>query len=279
MKEGNKIVLKKHEGKPYANPIIPEGFTHVCDEWNNGYKIRNMVDGSEFIWIPLGYLEADGTLDGKNFNQCFGRRNFRGDTFSENGYHEEVDSQMLESVQKYGGLYISANLASLENGKLVFKKGNMPWVEVSKNAAQEAAGNYSDGNSSIVTCLPSGAVYDSIFKWIIQTGVKTYDEVVNDSTTWGNYINAENSPKQVTPTGSNENWKVLGIYDLAGNCCELSTEQYQKFTVTRGSTYYLSGYYWSAAHRMYLHPGYGVRVTGWEKNSEYCSFRIVLYVK
>lgn len=295
--KGNKIVLKAAEGitfrcreedgtlvieaihelkkdiseYDYKNPIIPQGFTYLKGEWKKGFTIRNMADGSEFVWVPVGYLEKDGSLNGKNFNQSFGRRNFREEEFSMNAYHEEVDVQMLESVKKYGGCYISAYLASVENDKLVFKKGNMPWTKISQYKAQEVAKNYANENSDFVTCLPSGAVYDSIFKWIIQSEEKTFDEVVNDSTNWGNYRNAENPVRKVTATGSRENWSACNIYDLAGNFAEWSTEKNgSSFVVLRGGSYDYNGDIWPVAKRYYCNP-----------NNEYgdTSFRAVLYIK
>lgn len=147
----------------------------------------------------------------------------------------------------------------------------MPWANISQQEAKEAAKSYAGGNSNIVTCLPSGAAYDTIFKWIIQTGEKTFDDVVYDSTKWGNYCNTKESPIAVAPTGSNESYKVLGIYDLAGNCAEWSTEQYGiSFVISRGRYCYFNGYDWPAARRDVNYP-----------DVIYCnfSFRTVLYVK
>lgn len=275
--DGTLVIEAIHEVKKdtseynYKNPIIPQGFTYLKSEWNNGFTIRNEADGSDFVWIPVGCLKEDGTLDGKNFNQSFGRRNFRGEKFSKENFHEEVDLQMLESVKKYGGYYISAYLASAQNGKLVFKKGNMPWVNINQPEAKEVAENYANKNSDFVTCLPSGAVYDTIFKWLIETEEKTFDEVVKDSTNWGNYWNAKKSSRKDTATGSRENCSACNIYDLAGNCDEWSTEQYDSSCfVLRGGNYGDAGFLWPAAGRYYNNP---------DGESYYTSFRAVLYVK
>ena len=50
----------------YVNPPIPEGYKHVCGEWNNGFVIERCSDGSQFVWIPVGSLDSNGTLDGKD---------------------------------------------------------------------------------------------------------------------------------------------------------------------------------------------------------------------
>ena len=94
----------------YANPPIPERYKHVCGEWNNGFVIERCSDGSQFVWIPVGSLDYNGTLDGKRFWEKFGRRNYMNDKFSDDGFNEALNDELLEqleSVKKYGGFYIS----------------------------------------------------------------------------------------------------------------------------------------------------------------------------
>ena len=61
----------------YVNPPIPEGYKHVCGEWNNGFVIERCSDGSQFVWIPVGSIDSNGTLDGEHFSEKFGRRNYK----------------------------------------------------------------------------------------------------------------------------------------------------------------------------------------------------------
>ena len=94
----------------YMNPPIPEGYKHVCGEWNNGFVIERCSDGSQFVWIPVGSLDTDGTLDGKHFSEKFGARNYRNDKFFWDEFNEALNGELLEqlgSVKKYGGFYIS----------------------------------------------------------------------------------------------------------------------------------------------------------------------------
>ena len=58
------------------NIPIPERFEYVLGEKINGFVIRNTADDSEFTWVPADMLEPNGTLDGVNFCEKFGRRNF-----------------------------------------------------------------------------------------------------------------------------------------------------------------------------------------------------------
>ena len=99
MKNGKEIVLKAAEGitfrvqeeeerivieainEPsssyclynYKNPKIPEGYIPLLGTWNTGLVIQNQTDKSEFVWVPVGFLDNDATLDGEHFDEKFGR--------------------------------------------------------------------------------------------------------------------------------------------------------------------------------------------------------------
>lgn len=297
MKNGKRIVLEAEEGitfrvqegkdeiviraiieqlhsdysGSYNNPKIPEGYVHLQGTWREGFVIQNRADGSIFTWIPVDYLYDTGTLDGKKFVEKFGRRNFYNSDFSESGYHEEVNKEFIKSVKKHGGCYISSCHASKENGKLVFKKGNMPWVNINYYDAEKAAASYAKDSKDVVSIITNGAVFDSMLSWIVKAEAKTLDEVVKDSTSWGNYWNSPNSPHKVMPTGSNEKWCACNIYDIAGNVDEWTSEEYvNSRRVLRGGYYLFSGNIWPAAFRNFHNPYF------------YCistSFRAVLYLK
>lgn len=255
----------------YRKPYIPEGYMHLYGTWTEGFTIQNVDDGSEFVWVPAGWLDADATLDGKNFNEKFGRKNWYNSDFSEKGYHEEENQEFVESVKKYGGFYFPTCHASKENGKLVFKKGNLPWVNINYLDAEALATNYARGSKDVKSCITSGAAFDSVLRWIIKSRAKTLNEVVKDSTSWGNYWNTTNSPKKVMPTGSNEKWCACNIYDIAGNVDEWTSEQYcGSCRVLRGGYYDNFGYDWPAANRDYDYPN---------NYFSHTSFRAMLYIK
>lgn len=88
----------------YVNPPIPKGYRHILGEWNNGFTIERDSDGSQFVWIPVGSLDSNGTLDGEHFSEKFGRRNYRNDEFSFDEFNEDLNDELnkqLESVKKY----------------------------------------------------------------------------------------------------------------------------------------------------------------------------------
>lgn len=257
-----------------VNPPIPEGYKHVCGEWNNGFVIERCSDGSQFVWIPVGSLDSNGTLDGEHFSEKFGRRNYMNDEFSDDEFNEPLNGELLkqlESVKKYGGFYISRyNISKSSAGKPQSVKGVMPWVNIKSGDAKKIASTIED-NEAVKSHLTFGAEYDSVLEWFIKTEVKTLAEIAEDSTEWGNQWNTENSPKKVVETGSREKWSANNICDFAGNVNEWTQERNgSSHYITRGGDYFDNGAYVPVAYRNYYGPGNGYFGTG---------FRATLYIK
>lgn len=215
--EGFKHVCREWH---YANLPIPEGYKYVCGEWNNGFVIKRCSDGSEFVWIPVASLNSNGTLNETSFNQKFWRRNYQNDKFFKGKFHETLEGELalqLESVNKYGGFYISRYEISRnkETGNPQSVKGKLPWVHVDFNEAKKVAAML-ERSDTITSHLTFGAEYDSMLEWFIKTEAKTYREVVMVSKKW--------EEQEIIPiTGSQEEC-VNNIYDL-GNLCEWTQEQ------------------------------------------------------
>ena len=242
----------------YANPPIPEGYKHICGEWNNGFVIERGSDGSQFVWIPVGSLDSNGTLDGEHFSEKFGRRNYMNNEFSDNEYNEALNGELLEqieSVKKYGGFYISRyNISRNENGEPQSVKGVMPLNHTQFKEARMFAASIED-NEVVKSHLTFGAEYDSVLEWFIKTGVRTRYEIVIDSSKWGNYDTEEDfyeksilarilltirgMPKiYAVITGSREEWCTNSIYDFAGNVSEWTQEKKGSFCgVIRGGDF------------------------------------------
>ena len=258
----------------YADPPIPEGYKHVCGEWNNGFVIERCSDGSQFVWIPVGSLDSNGTLDGENFSEKFGRRNYMNDKFSDNAFNEALNGELckqLKSVRKYGGFYISRyNISRGKKGKLQSVKGVRPWVGINFDDVKKVASTIED-NEAVKSHLTFGAEYDSVLEWFIKTKVKTLAEIAKDSTEWGNYWDTENSPRKVVETGSREEWCANNIYDFAGNVYEWTQEKNKSlYRVIRGGNYRDSGCSYPVAYRCYCDPFVDYNYTG---------FRVTLYIK
>lgn len=245
MENGKGNVLKKVKGKTrqlvenYKKPKVPEGYIHLEGSWKGGFVIQNQEEGSEFVWIPVGYLNSDGTLDGTSFKRKFGRRKFKERSFLKKGYFEQLNYDLVESVKKYGGFYFARYQASVENDKLVFKKGNDPWVDVNYYEAATVCVDYAKSSKDLRSCLTTGAAFDSVVSWILKSGAKTEEEVIKDSSSWGNYPKTLEEARKdwMLPTGSKKKWSVLRIYDLAGNGDEWTSEQKGYSYLLRGGSY------------------------------------------
>lgn len=228
----------------YANPPIPEGYKHICGEWNNGFVIERDFDGSQFVWIPVGSLKANGTLDGFSFTEKFGRRFFKNainhpdycykENFFGENFHETLDGELalqVESVKKYGGFYISRYTISRnkKTEKPQSVKGEKPWTNVIKDFSEfdyllEVA-SLMESSDTIRSHLVFGAEYDSVLEWFLESKARTIEEITKDSSNWGNHFNADNSPLKIVETGSREEWCTNNIYDFDGNVSKWTQEQ------------------------------------------------------
>ena len=258
----------------YKTPPIPEGYRYVKGNWKNGFIIERISDESRFTWIPVGFLDADGTIDGVTFNQKFGRRKFRTDEFSNDGLHEDLTYELMEqreSIETYGGFYISTfDISKGADDKPQSKQGKMPWVYVNFTEVRQIASSF-ENRFMLKSHLPYGAEMDSMYSWFIKSGTRIYDEVAYDSTAMGNHWNSEGTPREVIETGSREEWFTNGIADPTGNVNEWTQERYGGlYRVLRGAFYYCYGYSFPAVYR------------GRVNSIDFCScstgFRIALYI-
>lgn len=253
----------------YTDPPIPEGWEYVEGDWNNGFTIQDSK-GNQFVWVPVDFLDPNGTLDGSSCSEKFGRRNYQDDEFSDNGFNEELEGELRkqwQSVQKYGGFYISSyNISRSKAGEAKSVKGAMPWTNINWFDAMEAAKTFGDG-VSVKSHLPYGAEYDSVLEWFIKSKARTTDEIASDSTKWGNFRNTKDSPRKVVKTGRCKEWSTNGIYDLAGNVDEWTQEKNKStFGVIRGGDCYWDGNVFPVASRNCINPngyygGTGFRAT------------------
>ena len=165
--------------------------------------------------------------------------------------------KMINSVEKYGGFYIGRyETGDLSKEQVVVQKGNTDIESQTWYAMYEKCKTLSDNNNNIETGMIWGNQWDRTLMWLMECNAenpetgKTKEEVISDSTSWGNYRNAtftytnssgvtatknENSITRI-PTGSTEYTKANNIYDLAGNVTDWTMEAYYTSSrVCRGS--------------------------------------------
>lgn len=246
---------------------IPKGFKYVKGTINTGVVITDDYSGledkgNEFVWVPV-----DGV------NLTFSKTAFKGESLSNKeqlsrywlSENTTEYKNLVSSVQKYKGFYMGRFEAS-NNSQYVaqVKRGYDPWTDIKDSVYEKASTMYSGvGNyeNYISTHLVYPQEWDTTMNWIIQTGTKTREEVVDDSSSWGIYN------QDMQKTGSSENTIANNIYDLAGNAAEFSQEFYGTigYFSVRGGTSNYSAKQYPAASRAYYTYAY-----------DYLGFRICM---
>ena len=213
----------------YTNPPVPKGYKHIEGEWDTGWVIEREFDASQFVWIPVGFLKPNGTLNGKQFVEKFGRRNFLEnpsimylEDFWSGKFKERnpVVFKQLCSVKKYGGFYVSRFLVSKKriyvdskcNLYAQSKKGEESWpVDSSLLKAVEKFENGDSVESHIIY----GAEFDTILEWMIESKAISLDILK------GGKISKETG--KIYNTGSSKTIKLNNVYDF-GNMDEFTGE-------------------------------------------------------
>ena len=200
--------------------------------------------------------------------------------------------KMINSVEKYGGFYIGRyETGNLSQDQVVVQKGNTDINYTTWYNAYEKCKTLSDNNNNIETGLIWGNQWDRTLMWLMEcnakdeTTGKSKEEVISDSTSWGNYRNAtftytnssgvtatknENSSTRI-PTGSSDYTKANNIYDLAGNVYEWTMEAKSAGSrVLRGGHCNYDGVDRPARYRYYTYPN---------GSSDNYGCRAALYIK
>ncbi len=136
--------------------------------------------------------------------------------------------EMTKSIEKFKGFYIGRyELSNVGEKKNQPSLTNTNWYNLYAKCKELNASN------KVTTRMIWGCQWDVTCKWLIDSGEKTSDEVLTNSSNWGNYADSTipaNTGNYVRGskqnTGSNEAWIANNIYDLAGNCDEWTQEAY-----------------------------------------------------
>lgn len=286
---------------------VPRGFK-VSDDENivkEGLVIKD-EKGNEYVWIPVnggvaskGYQYADDEYKTvyytRYLNNGIDIGTSKNDTLP-TGVNSDTDQ-----IEKYAGFYVGRYESSFEynNGNPTVQIKNTQnsqavdtfswqyadsdiytgylWNNINYQDAKNMAENMAIKNKydkTVKTGMINGTQWDTMLKWI-HSNDSTYNMIYN-GTTWGNYVDAQepatndNYEKgKLQPSGSNKNWKVLNLYDIAGNLSEWTSELIGENAVLRSNGYNDNGVYGS--------PSYGVASGSYQFPN--VGFRVVLYIQ
>ena len=278
-----------------TKPFLPTGATVVEKDLSKGVVIKDS-NGNYWTWIEVpktiyentaynggtaptsstDYAKIESTM--QKYAEAY-RGSYTDEWYSEaqHGFAsaEEYNNHkntMLKSVYENGGFYIgkyevgTETLRTTTDAPLtspVIKEGAYPYNWVTNKQAQTKSKELATGGKT--SSLMFGIQWNLVLKHIENKQGKTQEELKNDSTTWGNYNNAEfeitkgkystnygntftevkgTYPKPrsrvLLTTGATERNSVLNIYDLAGNEFEWTLE---KGTATSNPSVSRGGYY------------------------------------
>ncbi len=258
--------VKSKEDSRYYNPYIPNGFEHTVGNIDTGFVISDTTTQNtrynEFVWVPVD----NNSVKFERYNFGVGSiATFKNSLITNEELFKEtnsLDSQIEESVKKYGGFYVSRYEISIDNITLVPKsvKNKVPWSGGGSKAIELANSMYdlSDCKSTLITAK----AYDTLMNWLA-LGKYNVVEKTDNNIKMGNFSGSRKN------TGSNENYVTNNIYDLAGNVAEFTTEKYDGQAVFRG------GYYGSKDIYLLL----ASRSTKQTEPNSVIGCRAILYIK
>ena len=223
------------ENTKYKGVTIPAGFAPTRIEGEDSIDEGLVIidnKGNEFVWVPVDGVEGEESVDAENGEKII----YKQDTTTWSSYayseyndwwdEEEIDFRK-KSVKDNGGFYVARYEAGMpesinydETTKYTDKakaenrnkkaeevtKENLPasrkglqaWNYVSQTNAKDLSENMYADSTSVTSRLIDSQAWDTICHWLSKDN--KYN--VTDSSSWGNYVDAD----------SGEN--VNGLYSI-----------------------------------------------------------------
>jgi len=237
-----------------------------------GDDMNNTKGGNQFVWVPVDDFSE---FVRQSFSEYYYRSNsdFISTELTDGKFYEATPTStvgksctqetlnevtaMYNSVEQNHGFYIARyeagnkggtrvnEWAKWEGGTLVSKKNANVWNNISWSssdtmtvetggAVELARGMYpkNNGEYGVTSTLVYGVQWDAIMRWISKD--ERISSYLTNSTEKGNYRD-EDDTNNPALTGSNDNYQLKNIYDIAGNCREWTMEAYnERSRVFRG---------------------------------------------
>ena len=245
--ENGFVIYENTNGEDKYEPVTDESDIKTAQETRN-----------QFVWVPVEnpsdmygtdstgkkwgklYEFSENGITAKNWTEQDGVITITSTTdFCEPNIISEDDSNaitltqlenefnnMVASVEKYGGFYIgryeTGNLSQSE--AIVVKNNtdiaNKTWYTQYQKSKEIAA------NSNVTSTIIWGCQWDATLRWMYNSGDTNKKKYTYDSTGKGNYEGEQGNLYEIIPTGSNLNYKINNIYDMAGNVGDWTMEVY-----------------------------------------------------
>ena len=227
-------IIKEENYSTIISDMVKAGLVIVKVDYDSD---GNIIYGDEFVWVPT-------TIDGVNFGVP-----------TTDKTTDEDDEKIKKAVEKYGGFYIGRyeasglkyNIPMVESKDILINSVSNDVLTYSSASSQSNSGGYAliGKVESIKNATPSTGIafediknatldmypglsrmmgpysYRSTLQFLESQGIN-----VVSAGSWGNTnVSNENiSTEELIPTGSNEAYKALNIYDLSGNAYEVLDE-------------------------------------------------------
>lgn len=190
-----KIASSKDEA--YTKPRIYEKFHFVSGSWYDGYTIADAME-NQYTWLPIMALP-------ENITKAV-LKNLKLNKFN----------KLLKQLEEEGGLYVAKYNIS-ENDRSVM--GGTPLHLMNYKDAERIAKRVTPYRSGARSTIMPSAVYISYLLICMASQYVNKDTVFRYSVLIGNYS------KQLLQTGTVDNYKFFGVYDMIGNVAKVTLDK------------------------------------------------------
>lgn len=257
-----KLISEVKQIKDGKEVPIPNGFVfeEYIGEDNRSIKIKN-GDNLSYVWVPVSNIEDLENASSKMDDLREVDQNKRFDV----KYDDEYD-EMLSSIKKYGGYYVSEAELSINNdGQKSNKYKSMNLYDDGNYGIDNGSyyRNFSDNKETVLNSLEQadeiakglyssseivnshvmyGNEYDYMLLWIMDTnGDEIKNKMLTDSSTIGKYKVEKDEDGNDITNGLWNDTLLNGMFGLGGNLWEITKATVNGTTAIKGGSFQSRG--------------------------------------